>query len=163
MTPTRATLSQSGFEGFVPVADLPTASIPDVPGVYVVLREEAETPSFRTESVGGWFKDQDPSVAVGALEDAWVPDAQVLYVGGTGNGTSDATLRTRLDQLRRYAAGEPVGHSGGRYLWQLRDRHRLLVAWKPVPNGEVKAAKTDLLAEFWDEHEALPFANLRWA
>ncbi len=163
MTLTRASLTDSGFEGFIRVADLATATVPDEPGLYVVLREDADTPAFRTESVGGWFKDQDPSVPVSALEDAWVEDAQVLYVGGTGNGGSEATLRVRLDQLRRYAAGEPVGHTGGRYLWQLRDRHRLLVAWKTMPDGDVKAAKSDLLAEFWDEYAALPFANLRWS
>ncbi|WP_210505503.1 hypothetical protein [Naasia sp. SYSU D00057] len=163
MESTRARLSQSGFEGFVPVANLGTAAVPEEPGVYVVLLEGTEPPVFRVESVGGWFKGKDPSVSVDSLSDAWIDGAELLYVGGTGDGDSAGTLRTRLEQLRRFAAGEPVGHTGGRYLWQLRDRHRLVVAWKPVDSGEVKAAKKDLLAEFWDEHEALPFANLNWS
>ncbi|WP_210481521.1 hypothetical protein [Naasia sp. SYSU D00948] len=162
MTLTQESLTNAGFAGFVPVADLATATVPAEPGVYVVLREDGNQPAFRAESVGGWFKGHDPSVPVASLDDAWVPDAQLLYVGGTGNGESEATLRSRLEQLRRFAAGEPVGHWGGRYLWQLWDRHRLLVAWMPVPAAEVRDVQRELLAEFWDEHEALPFANLRW-
>jgi hypothetical protein len=160
---TSAGLRESGFEGFVRVADLGTATIPDEPGVYVVIRDGGEKPAFRAESVAGWFKGKDPSAPLESLEDAWVDGAELLYVGGTGDGESGATLRTRLEQLRRYAAGEPVGHTGGRYLWQLRDRHRLLVAWKPVPSREVRTAKSELMAAFWDRHGVLPFANLNWS
>src|SRR5215218_3383004 len=116
MESTRARLTGSGFQGFVPVANLATADVPEQPGVYVVLREDPEPPVFRRDSVGGWFTGKDPSVSLDSLSDAWIAGAELLYVGGTGDGDSAATLRTRLEQLRRYAAGEPVGHTGGRYL-----------------------------------------------
>jgi hypothetical protein len=160
---TRAGLADAGFQGFIHVADLATVPVPDEAGIYVVVRERGEEPAFRLENVGGWFKGEDPSTSIANLEDAWVDDAELLYVGGTGDGDSGATLHRRLELLRRFAAGEPVGHWGGRYLWQLRDRHRLMVAWKVVPADEVKLTKSDLLAEFWDHYAALPFANLRWS
>ncbi|BDZ47166.1 hypothetical protein [Naasia aerilata] len=159
---TRSGLTAAGFQGFVQVADLATVELPAEPGIYVVIREGGGTPAFRGENVGGWFKGTDPSVALESLEDAWVDDQELLYVGGTGDGDSASTLRDRMGLLRRFAAGEPVGHWGGRYLWQLHDRHRLLVAWKVVPPTGVKPAKAALLSEFWDRHGALPFANLSW-
>ena len=92
------------------------------------------------------------------------PERGVHVVDGllTGFHEPRATHLAMLEAIagRKHVDKAYAAALGGRYLWQLRDRHRLLVAWKPVTSGSVKGAKSDLLAEFWDEHEALPFANL---
>jgi hypothetical protein len=91
---------------------------------------------FLPISGAGHFKQQDPTVAVTALERSWVDDAQVLYIGKAAAGSNDAgRLRRRIRQLRQFGVGEPVVHWGGRYIWQHTDHASLLVAWR-VTEGE---------------------------
>jgi hypothetical protein len=45
-------------------------SVPKAGGIYVVLRERDDSmPIYLEQSVGGWFKQQDPTVAVPALKE----------------------------------------------------------------------------------------------
>ncbi|HVX28920.1 MAG TPA: hypothetical protein VHA53_00465, partial [Nitrolancea sp.] len=69
-------------------------------------------------------------------------------------------LRRRLDEYRRYGAGEPVAHTGGRYIWQLADSRELLVAWREEPAA--LALEQSLIQSFKAMHDGKrPFANLR--
>lgn len=145
-------LKSIGFEGFVPVHRA-VASVPSVPGTYVVLREPISDPSFAVVSQGGWFKGRNPAVGVDQLDAKWVPGAQVVYIGQGGD------LRRRIGQLSRYGLGSPVGHWGGRYLWQLEDCADLAIAWRR--DDEPTQAESDLLSRFVARHGRLPFANLR--
>jgi excinuclease UvrABC nuclease subunit len=77
----------------------------------------------------------------------------VLYIG-----KADA-LRRRVRQYMAFGAGRPVGHWGGRLIWQLADSDALLVAWRET--AEPLRVEAELLNAFADVFGSLPFANLR--
>lgn len=152
-------LSEQGFRGFVPVSDLQENSlqIPSIMGIYTVLRTSATPPNFLERSPASWFKSKDPTVPVSRLTDEWVPGAEVLYIG------SGDSLRDRVGLLIEFSdAGrsKSVFHWGGRLLWQLADSENLVVAWKATPQG-IGREERDLVLEFKEAFEMLPFANLK--
>jgi len=148
----RGRLAGMGFEGFVPLSRAGRQA-PASSGVYVVLRETSIPPKFTSESKGGWFKGRNPAVPLAQLEAKWIDGAEVAYIGQGGN------LRRRLSQLSRFGEGVPVGHWGGRYLWQLSDCADFAVAWRR--EDDPREGEATLLRQFRREHGALPFANLR--
>lgn len=52
-----------------------------------------------------------------------------------------------------------MGHWGGRYIWQLADSDRLLVAWQPTLDDDAGALKAMLISQFVADFRARPFAN----
>ncbi|RZT07666.1 hypothetical protein EV589_5896 [Mycobacterium sp. BK558] len=152
----------SGFTGWVPFAALPTAAVPTDPGVYVVVRPTDEPPTFLHTSPAGHFKGKDPTVPVAELEALWVPGTRIVYIGKANAGRSGRRgLRKRLDEFRRSGAGEPVGHSGGRRIWQLADHADLVVGWRVTDDAAAAATETGLIAQFRAHHGLRPFANMR--
>jgi len=159
---TTAGIADQGFSGFLTVSHLQASRLADVPkgaGVYVVMRPAAGRPRFLSTSTGGWFKDSDPTVPVSVLEARWIAPTEVLYVGKATAGTSGRSgLRKRVGQLLAYGSGKPVGHQGGRYLWQVAGSDAFLVAWRAV--GDPTSEENRLLASFFEVHGAYPFANI---
>jgi len=155
-------IKRFGFRGFHYVAHLQgtgCVEAPMVSGVYLVLRTEKGNPEFFKKSVGGFFKGRDPTVSIQELHDNWVDRSIVLNIGKAGGGSS--TLRSRLKQYMDFGAGKPVGHRGGRYIWQLAGSDRFQICWMATPNEEPKSVEGRLIHEFKSIYGKRPFANLQ--
>ena len=69
-----ATLEESGFTGFVSVAELQRTScraVSSEPGVYLVLAEPTKTLVFPAESIGGHFRGRNPTAPIATLQSQW--------------------------------------------------------------------------------------------
>jgi hypothetical protein len=155
-------LKHEGFEGFEDVQklmDYGCISVPKVRGVYFILNPTYEK-KFMKINVGGHFKEKDPTVSVDELERNWVKDSIVLYMGKAGGPNSKATLQKRLKQYMRFGQGEPVGHWGGRLIWQLKNSHDLIVCWGKLPDGDPREVEKALIQDFTQTYGKRPFANL---
>lgn len=150
---TRSSLERAGFVGWVPFGAVTTSACPSVGGVYVVSYGGAEPVDFAERSCGGWFKGKDPSVSPDALLANWVAGAEVVYIGKADR------LKRRLTQFANFGASRPVGHWGGRLIWQLPDLGALSVAWKKTPGQVPAEAETALIATFRRAYGKPPFAN----
>ena len=159
-----ATLQAAGFVGFSRVRDLHASrcqGVPQQPGVYLVIRAPTDVRVFSTQSCGGRFKGKDPTVPVERLHRLWIDGAIVLYIGKAGGGDSGALLQERLWAYMRFGASEPVGHWGGRLIWQLENCHDLTVCWKACLEVDAAKREGELIREFAKTHGRRPFANLR--
>jgi hypothetical protein len=151
---TRAALSQDGFVGWVTFDHLlSTDPCPLDGGIYVVARTHRAEPSFLDQSCGGWFKGRDPTVTVDALVANWVTDAEVVYIGKGNN------LRRRLREFAKFGAGQPIGHWGGRLIWQLAEAPSLIIGWKATPDRDPSSSEAEFIADFRRIHGKPPFAN----
>ena len=155
-------LKQFGFKGFISIEELimNKVLIPEVRGVYIIYQEKPQ-PKFVEKGTGGFFKGKDPNVSVETLNENWVEDSQVLYIGKAGSDIGNATLRTRLNQYFQFGQGKNVGHWGGRFIWQLQQPTQLKVCWLETLNHEPREVEKALLLFYIFEFEKRPFANLK--
>lgn len=151
---TREGLSTEGFAGSIRWKDLSWDEVPAMAGVYVVVKESPDSPEVLCRNPAGWFKGRDPTVGRATLKAAWVEGCSVIYVGKASR------LRTRLRQYRDHGQGKPVGHWGGRYIWQLGGSGDLRVAWKAT-DEDPRLLEQEMLAAFLERYGQLPFANLK--
>lgn len=157
-------MKKAGFQGFLSVDNLrkSLAEVPDTKGVYCVLRESSEAPVFLRNNPAGHFKGRNPTVTVDKLQSKWIVGCPLLYIGKAGGPTEKANLKTRIEQLIEFGLGMPVGHWGGRYLWQLSNAGNLLICWKTMQAEKPIDEKKRLLTQFKKKCGGrLPFANLR--
>jgi hypothetical protein len=151
------------FAGFLTISELRMASevIPREAGVYAIIWQGAGMPDFLAVGTGGWFKGIDPNVPLSILAKSWVIGPQIVYIGKAAAGTSGKRgLRKRLTEYLDFGKGVPVGHRGGRYIWQLEASDQLIVCWKTVQTSP-EVVEREMLRSFVSEQGRLPFANLR--
>jgi hypothetical protein len=159
MSFSKTALKRARFAGWTTWPQLRSSEyspVPATPGAYMVYRSTTDFPTFVHPSPGGWFKGEDPTVTDSRLQTEWVEGAHVVYIGKAD------VLRRRLAQFGRFGAGEPVGHRGGRLIWQLADADDLLVAWHEISWGETaRDYEQRLIGAFAAMHDGRrPFANL---
>jgi hypothetical protein len=166
-----AEIRSAGFVGFHTISNLrdtALAAVPEQRGVYLISHPTGRQPAFLARSTGGFFKRKDPTVSLDALREKWIESAPVIYVGKAGGTNSregkelGSTLRSRLKLYFDFGSGKPVGHWGGRYIWQLQQSGDLVVCWLPTPNEEPLDVEQRLLDQSCSLFGGrLPFANLR--
>ena len=157
-------IKEFGFLGFKSVSQLWLShhEIPNEKGVYLILNTTPTKKYFLVKGVGGYFKGTDPNVNKDILNNNWVDNSIVVYIGKAGGKNSLATLKKRLKQYLDFGKGKAVGHKGGRYIWQLQNHSDLLIAWKVLKTEEPSIVETELLKKFDSQFGKLPFANLRY-
>ena len=157
-------LKQYGFEGFATVESIQKGMVTNVPsakGIYLVIYLSENKPVFMEKSIGGHFKGKDPAVDKEILKKKWVDNTIVAYIGQAGGGSSNATLKSRIRQLVEFGSGKPIGHWGGRYLWQIKESTDLVLCWKLTPNSDARTVENELIRNFISHYGVLPFANLK--
>lgn len=158
----KASLKETGFTGFMNISFLMNniKTIPDRPGVYLVLYEGSKKPEFCGKGTGGFFKGRDPNVSIEVLNANWVEKSKVVYIGKAGGGNTSATLRKRLNQYFRFGNGQSAGHYGGRLIWQIENPGNLIICWMALSESDPREYEKELIAEFRRSYNMRPFANL---
>lgn len=149
----RTSLEAEGFTGWLTFPDArASGTIPATGGVYVVAYSGCAPVAFLPSNPGGRFKGRDPSVLADALLANW-HDAEVVYIGKADQ------LRRRIRQFADFGAGKPIGHWGGRLIWQLAEPDELRIAWKETPDRVPVEVEAEMIATFRQEYGKPPFAN----
>lgn len=161
-----ASLSAYGFMGFVPLRDWDESltrgsTKSDVEGVYVVVRESTLVPTFLDED---HRKPRPKRWSAEAAADRWVPGVQVLYFGKgplrSSKSKRQQGLARRVSELQKHGYKGGANHYGGELLWQIDDADALLIAWKPLAQGESAAIESGLIRGFDRIMGRQPFANV---
>lgn len=155
-------IKAEGFTGFEKISSLISNScinIPKIKGIYLVIINDK--PAFMSENIGGHFKGKNPTVPISVLETNWVENTIVIYIGKAGGSSSKATLNSRIKQYINFGSGKPVGHWGGRLIWQLSKSKEFTICWKETPNSNPREIEKDLISEFENIYFNKPFANLQ--
>lgn len=155
-------IEEQGFVGFIKVSDLMEDSrmIPHKPGVYMVLHSGIDIPTFIDPGTGGFFNGRDPNKSESFLLQNWLEDTVVVYIGKAGGTGNRATLSKRLRMYLRFGQGKPVGHYGGRLIWQIENSGNLLICWKTMISDEPRNVEAELISEFVEYYKKKPYANL---
>jgi hypothetical protein len=149
----QTSLMADGFEGWLSFPDArATSAIPATGGVYVVFYSLRDPVAFLEANPGGRFKGKDPTVTLGALTANWL-DHEIVYIGKADQ------LRRRIRQFADFGTGKPVGHWGGRLIWQLAEPNKLRIAWKETPGRVPVEVEAEMISAFRRKYGKPPFAN----
>jgi hypothetical protein len=128
-------------------------------GIYLILRTSDCVPDFLEKTTGGAFKKRDPTCLPEFIRKNWVQGVHVVYVG---KAAGEKGLQRRLDDLVAFGYGQAIGHWGGRLLWHLPGREKLLVRWRTSSSKQADKAETNAVRNFKTVYDGRrPYANLR--
>lgn len=139
-------------------------TISNAKGIYIVVYNNIDNPSYLSKGLGGFFKKMNPNVPVETLKHNWVNfkpgDDNIVYIGKAGGGNTRSILKKRIKAYINFGTGKSSPHWGGRYIWQLANSDNLKICWKE--SGDPINDEKNMLLEFKAKHDnRLPFANLR--
>lgn len=144
------------FQGFKTIEELKKSNyyeIPENKGVYIILFK-GKYPVFLEKSSAGRYKRKNPTVSIEKLSANWIKNEEIIYIGKAGKN-----IRKRIKQYVEFGSGKPVGHWGGRYIWQIKNPEELVVAWKETEK-DPEIVESELINTFKEKHDNRPFANL---
>jgi len=144
------------------------AKVPKKSGVYfVVLPHMNEKEIFVYPGTGGYYKGRNPNVSIEILQDNWIPNADIVYIGKAGgfksNGEPYKTdLKVRIRTLLNFGQkNDKAPHWGGRYLWQHRKSSDFRIYWYECHEDEdAIVLENKLILDFERQYGRIPFANL---
>jgi len=151
-----------GFSGFHRIQNLygNLDVIPKEKGIYFVLYDHNSQPEFLPTGTGGHFKGKNPNILIPELQSNWIDVTKVIYIGKAGGGSGKATLHSRLKQYLNFGIGKPVGHWGGRLIWQIKNSGNLVLCWKTLPADDPREVEKKLIQQFKLQYGKRPYANL---
>lgn len=161
-------LLKIGFAGFIRLKEIDNdfCIFPDYKGLYIIYIEENSNASFCNPGTGGFFKGKNPNVTINELNEKWVEDTNILYIGRAGGTAKNgrvykSTLKQRIMQYIKFGRGQNIGHWGGRYIWQIKESDDLMIAYRVLDEENPVIKEQELIDEFKSHHNGrLPFANL---
>jgi hypothetical protein len=118
-------------------------------------------PVFLPQGTGGRLKAKNPNAATSELEERWVAQSRVLYLGKAGAPGESGTLHERIKHASQFGRGRRVAHWGGRLIWQIGGSADLLIRWRATPNEVPRRVEQHLIRKLVSHYSMLPFANLR--
>ena len=151
-----------GFRGFKSISELweDKSEIPKKKGVYIILNPSYENTGFINPGSGGFFKGKDPNVSIDELKSKFLENSKVVYIGKAGSLNGNATLNSRIGQYLRFGQSKKAGHTGGRFIWQMKNHSELIFCWKIIEDNDPRLEEKKLLELFEKQFGRKPFANL---
>lgn len=144
-------------------------SIPNDPGVYVIIGKKSKTAPIDPSMIMSWIA-RCPKMKLNGtkptakgqtayLSSYWLPNETVLYIGKAGSN-----LRTRIGQFLKHNLGAKSPHSGGQWLLALSTLPSLQIYWSIAESkshaAELESRALLFFASQADTVGSLPFANL---
>lgn len=129
------------------------APLPNLPGVYVVLRTDNAPPSFIADSPSGRRNGVDHSLPTEELHTHWLDSSPALYIG------TATSIQKRVGAYRRNGEGGSARHWGGARLWQLTNARDCPVSWIETPGLDPETVESVLLESFKRQYASYPYAN----
>ncbi|HGJ65339.1 TPA: hypothetical protein ENS27_08125 [bacterium] len=122
----------------------------------MVLRERDTIPKFLDKNPDGRFKGRNPIIDKSELPNHYVEGSHTIYIG-KGN-----KLQRRMKQFINFGSGKPIGHWGGRLVWQIENSDDFFVAWKCVDDQDPSIIESQMFKEFNSTYHKLLYANLKF-
>ncbi len=125
-------------------------------GVYIFVRPDDFGKVIFGESKLKFWRGYEVSLTTEELQNKWVENANVLYIGKCSSKTK--SLQKLVRKHIEFWNGKEVSAYGGKAIGQIQNWKDLQVWY--LECADPQQAKTDLLKDFFEKYGKLPFANL---
>lgn len=134
----------------------------DSAGVYAVFAPIGWNPKWKTR---GRFPNVIAPWSLKQLQQRWIADVELIYIGCAGATASSRKLSKRISDLLKHGGGRISSngpHKGGERLWQCVGWENFTLAWRTCgPYPEPHELEVAIGQRFQRLTGQLPFANVR--
>ena len=125
-------------------------------GVYLIaLPSDFGKVAFSETAKLEKWRDRKVAVSIDELQNRWLNNADVLYIGKS----ESKTVYKRVLEHLKFWNGKKVSAFGGRIIGQIKNFENLQVWYMECEDS--KKIKKELLCKFKNKYGQLPFANLK--